>query len=68
MPNNCAPWLWVVQTQSTDGWQTTIVPGHVGAYDLALKPGGHLPLQVAVTAVNRLALASPVKLLGPEGQ
>ncbi len=64
MPDKSSPWLWVIQTHSTDGWQTRILPGHLDEYDLDRQAGTGAPSQVAVTAVNRLGQAGPAKLLG----
>ena len=68
MGDDTSPWLWVVQTRSADGWHTKILPGHLGEYDLAGQTKSRAPLQVAVTAVNRLGQAGPAKLLSGQGQ
>lgn len=62
------PWLWVVQTQTADGWQTKILPGHLDEYDLAGQTDSGAPLKVAVTAVDRVGQAGPVKLLEVQGR
>ena len=68
MRDKTSPWLWVVQTRSADGWRTKILPGHLGEYDLSGRTNTGAPLQIAVSAVNRIGQAGPVKLLAPREQ
>ena len=68
MRDKTSPWLWVIQIRSADGWQTKILPGHLGEFDLTQRTGTGAPLQIAVSAVDRLGQKSPGKMLGPEGQ
>lgn len=45
-------WLWVLQFQTRQGWQTRILPGHVRRYPAAGRDAGPW-LQVYVQAVDR---------------
>ena len=67
MPDGSSPWLWAIQTRSTDGWQLKILPGHVGECELFGQTGADAPSHVAVTAVNRLGETGPATLLDAEG-
>ncbi len=67
MNSQSSPWLWLVQIQTQDGWQTKILPGHVGECDLDKQTTARAPLQIAVSAVNRLGYVGPAQLLHPQG-
>jgi uncharacterized lipoprotein YddW (UPF0748 family) len=53
-----APWLWVVQTRTTNGWTTRIVPATEGLQVLG-PLGDGAPLDVRVMAVDRVGNAGP---------
>lgn len=58
------PWLWLVQTRTVNGWSTAILPG--AAHDHAVSgAGAPAPLEVRVTALDRVGGASPVRRLRP---
>jgi uncharacterized lipoprotein YddW (UPF0748 family) len=48
-----APWQWLVQAQTGDGWKTAIVPGGEKEHMLKLD-GGDPPKSVTVSAISRL--------------
>ncbi|MEO5814581.1 MAG: family 10 glycosylhydrolase [Gemmatimonadaceae bacterium] len=52
------PWLWVVQSRTTAGWMTAIVPGTQRVFVLG-APGSAAPLDVRVRAVDRVGNLSP---------
>ncbi len=53
-----APWLWVVQTRHANGWTTEIVPATEELHVLSPR-GGPAPVDVRVTAVDRVENAGP---------
>jgi hypothetical protein len=55
-------WLWVVQKRTPLGWTTQILPGSDVRY---LLGGGSLPLDIRITAIDRVGNASPVARLIP---
>lgn len=67
MPDKNLPWLWLLQTQTAEGWQTKIVPGHITEYDLGQTAAKGTPLQIAVSAVNRLGKLGPARVIHPQG-
>ncbi len=52
------PWLWVVQSRTSAGWMTAIVPGTQRVFVLG-APGSTPPLDVRVRAVDRVGNLSP---------
>jgi uncharacterized lipoprotein YddW (UPF0748 family) len=59
-----APWQWVVQTRNAAGWATTIFPGATRGF-VAAPRGAPLPLDVWVTAIDRVGNASPAVHVAP---
>jgi uncharacterized lipoprotein YddW (UPF0748 family) len=57
-PESSAPWLWVLQTRTAEGWRTQILPATERVALLATR-GGTPPLDVRVTAVDRVGNAGP---------
>jgi uncharacterized lipoprotein YddW (UPF0748 family) len=52
------PWLWVVQTRGAGGWTTKIIPATERLYGLGSLDAA-TPLDVSVTAVDRVGNAGP---------
>jgi hypothetical protein len=63
-PATSAPWLYVLQTRSAEGWKTQILPASQRVALLA-APGAALPLDVRVTAVDRVGNAGPAARATP---
>jgi len=61
---DATPWLWVVQRLDASGWTTRIIPASQRSQLLAAR-GAPLPLEVSVTAVDRLGNASPPTVIVP---
>ena len=61
-PLPVAPWLWVLQAQTSSGWMTQILPGATHSYSLG-APGLLAPLQVRLIAVDRVGTMSPAAVL-----
>jgi uncharacterized lipoprotein YddW (UPF0748 family) len=59
-----APWLWVLQTRTAEGWRTQILPATERVALLAPR-GGTAPLDVRVTAVDRVGNAGPAARTTP---
>ena len=59
-----APWLWVVQTRTDAGWTTRIVPGTERLHAIGPRTGA-APLDVRVTAVDRVGNAGPAARVVP---
>ena len=55
-------WLWVVQKRTPSGWTTQILPGSNSSH---LLGGGSLPLDIRVTAIDRVGNGSPIARLVP---
>ena len=55
-----APWLWVVQAETDDGWETTLVPGHRHEHDVTQYGTWR---RIAISTVNRIGLSSPAMVL-----
>lgn len=53
LPNDTAPWLWVVRRHVADGWQLEILPGQ----EVSLPMAG--ADRLVVTAVNRVGAEGP---------
>ena len=59
-----APWQWAIQTRGPYGWSTTILPGATRV--VVVAPSGEaMPLDVWVTAIDRVGNASPPARVGP---
>ena len=56
------PWLWVVQSRTANGWTTRILPAAQRLHVLAPR-SEPAPLDVRVTAVDRVGNAGPVARL-----
>ncbi len=54
------PWLWVVKTKHADGWHLDVVPGSEQEFELDFLPKGKAPQVIAVSAVNRIGIESPI--------
>jgi hypothetical protein len=63
-PVASAPWLWVVQTRTDAGWTTRIVPGTERLHAIGPRTGA-MPLDVRVTAVDRVGNAGPAARVVP---
>ena len=61
-PLPVAPWLWVLQAQTSSGWMTQILPGGTHSYSLG-APANPTPLQVRLIAVDRVGTMSPAAVL-----
>ncbi len=61
-PLPVAPWLWVLQAQTSSGWMTQILPGAIHSYSLGAA-GLPAPLQVRLIAVDRVGTMSPAAVL-----
>ncbi len=60
-----APWLWAVQTRTTMGWRTEIVPGTTRTLALPARDDSST-LDVRVTSVGQTGVTSvPVRLVSP---
>lgn len=59
-----APWLWVVQTRTADGWTTRIIPATERLHVLGPRTGA-APIDVRVTAVDRVGNAGPAARVVP---
>jgi hypothetical protein len=59
-----APWLWVVQLRTADGWATRIIPSVERLHVLGPRTGA-TPLDVRVTAVDRVGNAGPAARVVP---
>jgi uncharacterized lipoprotein YddW (UPF0748 family) len=59
-----APWLWVVQLRTVDGWTTRIIPTTERLHVLGPRTGA-MPLDVRVTAVDRVGNAGPAARVVP---
>jgi uncharacterized lipoprotein YddW (UPF0748 family) len=53
-----APWQWLVQIQTEDGWKTEIVPGHKSRHAVRVADGVAAS-NVIVSAVTRLSREGP---------
>jgi hypothetical protein len=58
------PWLWVIQARTGAGWSTRIVPAAERLIVLGPRTGD-APLDVRVTAVDRVGNAGPVTKVTP---
>jgi hypothetical protein len=58
-----SPWQWAIQTRGAGGWSTTILPGTARGYVVAPR-GAALPMDIWVTAVDRVGNASPASRAG----
>jgi uncharacterized lipoprotein YddW (UPF0748 family) len=62
MPDEKAPWLWVVREKHGDNWTTRILPGHISVIDAQLagsdEPDGERA-KIVVSAVDRLGIEGP---------
>jgi uncharacterized lipoprotein YddW (UPF0748 family) len=58
-----SPWQWAIQTRGAAGWSTTILPGATRGYVVAAQ-GAAMPLDIWVTAVDRVGNASPAARAG----
>jgi uncharacterized lipoprotein YddW (UPF0748 family) len=58
-----APWQWVVQSRYASGWSTTIFPGATRGFVAAARDVA-MPLDVWVTAIDRVGNASPAVRVG----
>ena len=58
------PWLWVIQARTSAGWSTRIVPAAERLIVLGPRTGD-APLDVRVTAVDRVGNAGPVTKVTP---
>jgi uncharacterized lipoprotein YddW (UPF0748 family) len=63
-PATSAPWLWVLQTRSAEGWRTQLLPASQRVALLAAR-GAAVPLDVRVTAVDRVGNAGPAARATP---
>jgi uncharacterized lipoprotein YddW (UPF0748 family) len=59
-----APWLWVVQLRTANGWTTRIVPAAQRLHVLAPR-SEPAPIDVRVTAIDRVGNAGPTARLAP---
>jgi hypothetical protein len=59
-----APWLWVVQSRTESGWTTRVLPAAERLHVLGPLAGA-APLDVRVTAVDRVGNASPATRVAP---
>lgn len=59
-----APWLWVVQALTPNGWTTQILPGSTVTHFLAAR-AAQPPRDVRVYAVSRTGLLSPAARVAP---
>jgi uncharacterized lipoprotein YddW (UPF0748 family) len=65
-PGEKAPWLWVVQARTTDGWTTQIIPGAEDTHLLAGR-GEKSPRDVRIYAVSRTGNTSDAARVFPNG-
>ena len=59
-----APWLWVVQSRTAGGWSTKVVPAAEQLHVLGARTGA-APLDVLVTAIDRVGNAGPAARVAP---
>jgi uncharacterized lipoprotein YddW (UPF0748 family) len=59
-----APWLWVVQARTADGWTTRVIPAAERLHVLGPRTGA-TPLDVRVMAVDRVGNAGPAARVVP---
>jgi uncharacterized lipoprotein YddW (UPF0748 family) len=57
------PWLWVVKTKHADDWTSRVVAGAVDNCELSFLPKGAAPQTVVVSAVNRIGVEGPAKVV-----
>jgi uncharacterized lipoprotein YddW (UPF0748 family) len=58
LPDDAAPWQWLVRVATAGGWKTAIVPGHENRHVVPLADGED-PTAVTVAAVTRLHRVGP---------
>lgn len=58
-----SPWLWVVKTKHADGWNSQVLSGSKDTCELSFLPKGTTPEKVVISAVNRVGIEGPAKVV-----